>query len=181
MVAARAEMVRVRREAGPELFKPFYEHMKREILTSENRMVFSRTLDFLFGKGEFSVYDLDSIVWDWRTKRYVAAFELKFKSWRVAKQAWLDGYLEVNGHQFLRTKSLARLLRIPLYYFVQIGHYPEAKYVLFDPRKIRARLERRYEGTYAEDLYALIPLEGNAIVSRSIEDLRTDLGLLIGR
>ncbi len=180
MVAARAAMVYNKRDAGPELYKDFYEHMKREILTSENRMVFSRTLDFLFGKGEFSVYDIDAIVFDWQRKRYVSAFELKFKSWRVAKQAWLDGVIEVNGYQFIRTKRLARLLRIPLYYFVQIGHYPKAKYVMFDPTKIRAEMERKYEGTYAEDLYALIPLD-DAIVSRSIEDLRTDLGLLIGR
>jgi len=180
MVAARAAMVYTKPEAGPELYKDFYEHMKREILTSENKMVFSRTLDFLFGRGEFSVYDIDAIVFDWQAKRYVSAFELKFKSWKVAKPAWLEGYLEVNGYQFLRVKRLARLLRIPLYYFVQVGHYPKAKYVMFDPTKIRAELERRYEGTYAEDLYALIPLD-DAIVSRSIEDLRTDLGLLIGR
>ncbi len=180
MVAARAAMVYAKPEAGPELYKDFYEHMRREILTSENRMVFSRTLDYLFGRGEFSVYDIDAIVFDWQAKRYVSAFELKFKSWRVAKQAWLEGYLEVNGYQFLRTKRLARLLRVPLYYFVQVGHYPKAKYVMFDPRKVRVELEKRYEGTYAEDLYALIPLD-DAIVSRSIEDLRTDLGLLIGR
>ncbi|NJE75954.1 hypothetical protein [Thermococcus sp. ES12] len=180
MVAARAAMVYAKPEAGPELFKDFYEHMRREILTSENKMVFSRTLDFLFGRGEFSVYDIDAIVFDWQVKRYVSAFELKFKSWKVAKPAWLDGYLEVNGYQFIRVKRLARLLRVPLYYFVQVGHYPKARYVLFDPLKIRAELERKYEGTYAEDLYALIPLD-DAIVSKSIEDLRTDLGLLLGR
>ena len=180
MVAARAAMVYQKPEAGPELYKDFYEHMRRELLTSENKMVFSRTLDYLFGRGRFSVYDIDSIVWDWETRRYLAAFELKFKSWNVAKPAWLEGFVEVNGYQFLRVKRLARLLRIPLYYFVQIGHYPKARYLLFDPLKVRAELERRYEGTYAEDLYALIPREDkNVIVSNSIDDLRTDLELLL--
>ena len=181
VAASRAAMVYQKPEAGPELYSDFFTYMGRELKSAENRMVFSRTLDYLYGRGLLSVYDLDAIVWNWQRKRFEAAFELKFKSWRIARGAWLDGYLEVNGWQFLRVKSLARLLRVPLYYFVQVGHYPEARYVLFDPLKLRVELEKRYEGTPAEDTYALIPLDdGNVIKSRSIADLRTDLGLLLG-
>jgi len=175
MVAARAEMIRLSVDAGRPIYKPFFDYMRRSLLDMENRYLFSDLIEYLF-PGEFSMYDVDSVVFGKDSREPVAAFELKKKSWRVAQRAWEAGRLEVNGYQFLRLKRLARRFSVPLFYFVWVGEH----FVVFRVDEVWAELERKYEGTSAEDLYAIIPLDDVQVVEDFIE-LRKVMKKLLGR
>ena len=175
MVAARAAMIRLSADAGTPIYKPFFDYMRRSLLDMENRYLFSDLVEYLF-PGEFSMYDVDSVVFDRDSREPVAAFELKRKSWRVAQRAWGQGAIEVNGYQFLRLKRLARRLRVPLFYFVWVGEH----FAVFRVEEVWAELERKYEGTSAEDLYAVIPLETVHVAEDFIE-LRKIMQDILGR
>jgi len=180
-MASRATMVHTLVEAGPSLYKPFFDYMHRELKSAENRMLFSRTIEKLFPR-TFKMTDIDSVIFRrqfdrlsrFRGEEPVAAFELKRKSWAAAQDAWLNGELEVNGYQFIRIRRVARMLRIPYYYFIQVGD----KFVLFNVLQVKPSFEKRHEGTQAEDFYAIIPHD-QVIISNSLEDLRTDLKFLL--
>ncbi|AMM53508.1 hypothetical protein [Pyrococcus kukulkanii] len=171
-MVSRVSMIRQAVRYGPSIYKPFFDYMKREVKSAENRYLFSSLVEQLF-PGKFALYDLDSIIFDKESNTPIAAFELKFKSWFTAEEAWLNKELEVNGRQFLRLRILARRMEIPIYYFVQVGKY----FVMFNVLRVGYELEERHEGP-AKDLYAIINLD-DAIVSRSLEDLKTDLSLLL--
>ena len=175
MVAARAEMIQLSANAGKPIYKPFFEYMRRSLMDMENRYLFSDLIEYLF-PGEFALYDVDSVLFSKESRDPVAAFELKKKSWRTAQGAWSAGELEVNGYQFLRLKRLARRFSVPLFYFVWVG----GKFVVFRVDEVWADLERRHEGTSAEDLYAVIPLEAVEVAEDPIQ-LREMMRKLLGR
>ncbi|WP_148882622.1 hypothetical protein [Thermococcus aciditolerans] len=175
MPAARAEMIRLSADAGTPIYKPFFDYMRRSLLDMENRYLFSDLVEYLF-PGEFFMYDVDSVVFDRDSREPVAAFELKRKSWRVAQGAWGAGKLEVNGYQFLRLKRLARRFSVPVFYFVWVGKH----FAVFRVDEVWAELERKYEGTSAEDLYAVIPLDDVQVAEDFIE-LRRIMREVLGR
>ncbi|KUH33928.1 hypothetical protein APY94_04140 [Thermococcus celericrescens] len=175
MAAARAEMVRLSADAGKPIYKPFFDYMRRSLLDMENRYLFSDLIEYLF-PGGFALYDVDSIAFDKESREPVAAFELKRKSWRVAQRAWENGMIEVNGYQFLRLKRLSRRFSVPLFYFIWAGE----KFAVFKVDDVWADLERKYEGTSAEDLYAVIPLE-SVQVAEDFTELRRIMEGVLGR
>ncbi|AEH25105.1 hypothetical protein [Pyrococcus yayanosii] len=171
-MASRASMVRQAARYGPSIYKPFFDYMKREVKSAENKYLFSSLIEQLF-PDRFALYDLDSIIFDKESDEPLAAFELKFKSWFTAEEAWLNKELEVNGKQFIRLRALAKRMEIPIYYFVQVGKY----FVMFNVLRVEARLEERHNGS-AKDTYAIINLD-DTIVSKTLEDLKTDLSILL--
>lgn len=175
MVAARAAMIRQAAKHGRSIYRPFFEYMEREIRSAENKYIFSSLLEDAFPQ-MFSLYDLDELVFKKRSNDPLAAFELKFISWRVIKDAWARGQLEVNGWQFLRLKALAEHLAIPLYYFIQIG--AEERFVMFNVQNVEPEFEYRRKGS-ARDYYAVISLD-DVIVSKGFEEFADDLSLILG-
>lgn len=133
MVAARAQMIRQAAKYGRHVYRPFFDYMQREIRSAENRYIFSTLVEDAF-PGKFSLYDLDELVFRKNSNEPLAAFELKFISWRVIKDAWAQGELEINGWQFQRLRRLSELLAVPLYYFIQIGN--EEQFVMFNVQQV---------------------------------------------
>ena len=140
-------------------------------------MWFSRLVEFLF-PNQYKMSDIDSLVFKpfydrfgrFRGEELKAAFELKYKRSRT-----FDGNeLELNGRQFLRIKQIAEKLDIPLYYFVNIEN---KKFIMFNVLHVKPYFETRYEGK-RRDYYAILDVD-DLIVSRSLEDLRTDLKILL--
>lgn len=174
MVAARAAMIRQAARHGPSVYKPFFDYMEREIKNAENKYVFSSLIEAAMPE-MFSIYDIDSVLFRKRSDVPLAAFELKFISWRVAKESWAKGELLVNGWQFQRLRALSEVFALPLYYFIQVG---QERFVMFNVARIEPEFEYRRGGS-ARDYYAVIDLK-DVIVSRSIEELRDDLELILG-
>jgi len=174
MVAARAEMIRQAARHGPSVYKPFFDYMEREIKNAENKYIFSSLIETVMPE-MFSIYDIDSVLFRKRSDVPLAAFELKFISWRVAKDSWAKGELLVNGWQFQRLRALSEVFALPLYYFVQVG---QERFVMFNVANVEPSFEYRRGGS-ARDYYAVIDLQ-EAVVSRSVEELRDDLELLLG-
>jgi len=179
MVAARAAMVQFNVEAGPSYYDPAFDYMERLVRDGRNRMTFSRLIELLF-RNQYRMSDIDSLIFKpvfdrfghFRGEELRAAFELKYKSLRT-----FNGYeLELNGRQFRRIQTVAEQLKVPLYYFINIGG---EKFMMFNVLHVKPRFETRYEGK-KRDYYAILDVD-DLIVSRSLEDLRTDLGLLLGR
>jgi len=177
MVAARAAMVYTNVKAGPNYYDPAFDYMERLVRDGRNRMKFSRLIEFLF-HNQYRMTDIDSIlyrpVYDkfgrFRGEDFRAAFELKYKSERT-----FNGIeLELNGHQFRRIRRLAQLLSIPVYYFVNIEN---RKFLMFDVLHVEPRFETRYEGK-KRDYYAILDVD-ELIVSNGLEELRTDLKILL--
>jgi len=175
MVAARAAMIRQAARHGRSVYRPFFDYMEREIRAAENKYVFSTLVEEAFPQ-TFSLYDLDELVFRKHSNDPLAAFELKFISWRVIKDAWARGEVEVNGWQFQRLRRLAEHLAIPLYYFIQVGR--EETFIMFNVQNVEPEFEYRRSGS-ARDYYAVISLD-EVIVSRSLEEFADDLGLLLG-
>jgi len=179
-VASRSTMVYKALDLGPSLYKPFFDYMHRELKSAENRMLFSRVIEKLFPQ-QFKMSDVDSVLFKIERNKFgnvidekpIAFFELKRKSWRVAREAWANGEIEVNGKQFMRLRRLAKMFNVPYYYFMQVGNY----FVVFNVLSVDPSFEVRHEND-ARDLYAVIPKE-EVIVARSVEDLRTDLRILL--
>ncbi|WP_297437207.1 hypothetical protein [Thermococcus sp.] len=178
-MASRATMVHFDVKAGPNYFDPAFDYMERMVKDGRNRMYFSRLIEHLFYR-QYRMTDVDSIlfkpVYDrfgrFRDEKVLAAFELKFKSPRTVE----GRELELNGGQFLRIRRVARMLRVPLYYFVSIGG---EKFVMFNVLNVKPQFETRYEGK-KRDYYAILDMD-DLIVSNSLEDLRTDLKFLLER
>lgn len=176
-MASRASMVHKEIEAGPSLYDPFFDYMDRQVKAARNKMFFSRAVELAM-KNQVAMYDIDSLIFRKKYNRFgnlideepIAAFELKYKSPHTVK----NGELEVNGFQFMRLRRLARKLDFPLYYFVNIGN---KKFILFNVLNVNPQFEWRGERT-ARDLYAVLKLD-DLIVSRSVEDLVTDLKLIL--
>ncbi len=174
MVAARAEMIRQASRYGRSIYKPFFDYMEREIRSAENKYLFSTLIEEAL-PGQFSLYDLDALVFRKHSYVPLAAFELKFISWRVAKESWAKGELLVNGWQFQRLRALSEVLALPLYYFVQVG---QERFVMFNVANVEPAFEYRRGGS-ARDYYAVINLE-DVIVSSSFEEFVDDISLLLG-
>ena len=176
-MASRATMVHTLVEAGPSYYDPAFDYMERLIKDGRNRMYFSRLIEHLFYR-QYRMTDVDSLIFKPRYDKFgrfkdeevLAAFELKFKSPRTVE----GRELELNGGQFLRIRRVARMLKVPLYYFVSIGG---EKFVLFDVLNVKPRFEKRHDGP-RRDYYAILDMD-DLIVSKSLEDLRTDLELLL--
>ena len=177
MVAARAEMVYTNVQAGPNYYDPAFDYMERLVKDGRNRMKFSRLIEFLFNN-QYKMTDIDSVLYrpvydrfgHYRGENFRAAFELKYKSERT-----FNGFeLELNGHQFLRIRRLAQLLSMPVYYFVNVGN---RKFIMFDVLHVKPRFETRYGGK-KRDYYAVLDVD-DLIVSNGLEELRTDLELLL--
>lgn len=182
-MASRATMVHRALELGPGLYEPFFDYMERNIKAARNKVFFSRLIESM-DAGVYKLYDIDSIVFKRRFNRFgqlidenpILALEMKFQSWMVAREAWLNGVVEVNGFQFMRLRRLARLIGIPFYYFINIEG---RKFVLFNILSVKPKFEKKYDGS-RRDLYAVIPLDQDqVVVSRSIEDLKTNLKLIL--
>jgi len=174
MVAARAAMIRQAARYGPSVYKPFFDYMEREIKNAENKYIFSTLIESAL-PGMFSLYDIDSVIFRKRSDVPLAAFELKFISWRVAKDAWAKGELLVNGWQFQRLRALSEVLALPLYYFIQVG---QERFVMFNVARIEPSFEYRRGGS-ARDYYAVISLD-DVIVSKGFEEFADDLSLILG-
>ena len=174
MAAARAAMIRQAARYGPSVYKPFFDYMEREIKNAENRYIFSSLIETAM-PGQFSLYDVDSVIFRKRSDVPLAAFELKFISWRVAKESWVKGELLVNGWQFQRLRALSEVLALPLYYFIQVG---QERFVMFNVARVEPRFEYRRGGS-ARDYYAVINLK-DVVVSRGVEELRDYLELILG-
>ena len=174
MVAARAEMIRQASRYDRSIYKPFFDYMEREIRSAENKYIFSSLVEAAL-PGAFSIYDIDSIVFRKHSDAPLAAFELKFISWRVAKESWSKGELLVNGWQFQRLRALSEVLDLPLYYFIQVG---QERFVMFNVAHVEPAFEYRRGGS-ARDYYAVIDLE-DVIVSKSFEEFIDDISLLLG-
>ena len=174
MVAARAEMIRQASRYGRSIYKPFFDYMEREIRSAENKYLFSTLIEEAL-PGQFSLYDLDALVFRKHSDAPLAAFELKFISWRVAKESWAKGELLVNGWQFQRLRALSEVLALPLYYFIQVG---QERFVMFNVAHVEPAFEYRRGGS-ARDYYAVINLD-EAIVSSSFEEFVDDISLLLG-
>ena len=177
MVAARAAMVQTMVEAGPAYYDPAFDYMERLIKDGRNRMRFSRLIELLF-RNQYRMSDIDSLIFKPRFDRFGhfrgeelrAAFELKYKSPRT-----FNGYeLELNGRQFLRIRAVAERLQVPLYYFVNIGG---ENFIMFNVLHVKPRFETRYEGK-KRDYYAILDVD-DLIVSNGLEELRTDLKILL--
>ncbi len=174
MVAARAEMIRQAALHGRSIYKPFFDYMEREIRSAENKYLFSTLIEEAL-PSRFSLYDLDALVFRKRSSIPLAAFELKFISWRVAKDSWVNGEILVNGWQFQRLRALSEVLALPLYYFIQVG---QERFVMFNVANVEPAFEYRRGGS-ARDYYAVINLE-EVIVSKSLEEFADDISLLLG-
>lgn len=174
MVAARAAMIREAAKHGRSVYKPFFDYMEREIRSAENKYLFSSLIEEAL-PGYFSIYDIDAVVFRKKVAVPLAAFELKFISWRVAKEAWARRELLVNGWQFQRLRALSEVLALPIYYFVQVG---QERFVMFNIANVEPTFEYRRGGS-ARDYYAVIDLN-EVIVSRSFEEFADDIGLLLG-
>jgi len=181
IMASRASMVHAALELGPSLYDPFFDYMERNIKAARNKVFFSRLIESM-NAGVYKMYDIDSIVFQRRFNKFgqlvdeipILALEMKFQSWRVAKEAILNGEVEVNGFQFMRLRRLAKLIEIPFYYFINIEG---RKFILFNILSVKPRFEKKYEGT-RRDLYAVLSLD-DLIVARDIETLKTDLRLIL--
>jgi len=176
-MASRSTMVHFDVGKGPQFFDPAFDYMERMVKDGRNRMRFSRLIEFLFPK-QYKMSDIDSILFKPFYDKFgrkigerpIAAFELKYKS-----PTTFDGSeLELNGYQFLRIQRLARMLTVPLYYFVNIG---DKKFIMFNVLNVKPQFEKRYED-HRRDYYAILDVD-DLIVSRSLEDLRTDLKILL--
>lgn len=174
MVAARAEMIRQAARYGRHVYRPFFDYMQREIRSAENKYLFSTLIEEAL-PGQFSLYDLDALVFRKHSEVPLAAFELKFISWRVAKDSWAKGELLVNGWQFQRLRALSEVLTLPLYYFIQVG---QERFVMFNVANVEPSFEYRRGGS-ARDYYAVISLD-DVVVSRDFGEFADDLGLLLG-
>ncbi len=177
MVASRAVMVRMMTGAGPSYFDPAFDYMERLVRDGRNRMYFSRLIEHLFYR-QYRMTDVDSLIFRprydslgrFKGEDLLAAFELKFKSERTVK----EGELELNGGQFLRIRRIAMMLKVPLYYFVNISG---RRFILFNVLHVKPRFERRYEGK-KRDFYAVLDMD-DLIISNNLDDLRTDLKMLL--
>lgn len=180
-MASRATMVHKALELGPSLYEPFFDYMERNIKAARNKMFFSRLIESM-DAGVYKLYDIDSIVFRRKFNKFgqlvdevpVLALEMKYKSWRVGKEELGSREVEVNGFQFMRLRRLAKVLDLPMYYFINIAG---RAFIMFNILSVEPRFEWRHDGP-RRDLYAVLPLD-DLIVARDIETLKTDLRLIL--
>jgi len=92
-----------------------FDYLENQLLDARNRTNFSEVLKDAQREVDYwrlGVFDIDAMVYDYATSKFSGLFELKARS----RVNYLNGYFLFRESQYLVTKAIAEVLKVPYYW-----------------------------------------------------------------
>lgn len=94
-----------------------FDYLENQLLDARVRTEFSSVLREAQEEVDYwrlGAFDIDSVIYDYASRRFNALLELKVKS----QVNYLDGYFLYRESQFLVVKEIAEALKVPFYWVI---------------------------------------------------------------